>query len=1104
MTVSPNRYLYRKLAGSVLLAAVGLALLSSAAFFALELRHSSRKTANQLEQLLDTVEPTASIAAYIDNPDMGYDVLARLLRNDLIYQVHLVNHRAVDLRRSRDGASSEQVDAVRELRAPDGGDALVGRLLVTANRDYVLRETLTTALLNTGSSSVLIALTTLVVLVIVRSSLSRPLMTVSDTLHAITTGERESLAPLPSHRDDELGRLVEDINRLLDRLRERSAAEQQLLTYALNHVDDSVFVIDRDAGFRYVNEGACRGLGYRREELLAMTVFDIDPVFPRENWPRIWQEVRERGSATFETLHRTRDGRAYPVEITADAFEFEGTPYNLALTRDITERKNAEAELQRYRHHLEELVAERTSELTEAKAAAESASQAKGRFLANMSHEIRTPMNAILGLTYLLEKTELSARQRDYAEKITAAGRALLGIINDILDFSKVEAGKIVLDHAPFRLDEVLRNLAVVLSGNAQDQDNEVLFRVAPETPLDLVGDALRLEQVLINLAGNAVKFTSHGEVVVSVRPQQVEADTVTLGFSIRDTGIGIAADQLASIFDGFTQAEASTSRRFGGTGLGLAICTRLVELMGGCITVDSTPGVGSDFRFSVAFARASGPARSPPQLPDLRVLVVDDHPTAREVMAEMVESLGWHAELAETGEKALVRLADRHRPGCDLVLLDWRLPGISGGETARRIRQFPADRRPWVIVVTAHGRDAAAEVGELPDGFLTKPATASMLLDAVADITGGRAVRPCPQATGRRLAGLRVLLAEDNPINQQVAREILEAEGASVEVAGHGGEAVARVCRAQPLYDAVLMDVQMPEVDGHQATRELRAQGYRALPIIAMTANAMASDREECLASGMDDHVAKPIDVEQLVATLARHCGLAEPAGPAAAGVVAEEIAGGAAEPAEGIVELDAALLRMGGERGLYGRICRQFVQDQAEAPGLIRQQLAQGRRPDARRLAHTLKGLAATVGATGLARSTAELEQAIDAGAAETVLSERLAEVGRDLAQALPELERLADEFDPPAGAIERPAEIDVAALMAGLETLARLLADNDLAAADCLESFAGGFPEAAGERVAALRAALGRLDLPAARTECGALRQWLGSAGGVGAEP
>lgn len=1099
MKSSPQRYLHSRLASAVLLAALGLALVSSALFFALELERSTRKIANQLEQLLDTVEPTAAIAAYIDNPEMGADVVARLLRNDLVYQVRLQNQLTVDLQRSRDGQATDDVDAVRELRAPDGANLRIGRLSVTADHGHIRRETLSTALLSAGSSTVLIVLTTLVVLVIVRSSLTRPLMTVCDALHAITMGEQDSLPPLPRNRGDELGRLVEDINRLLERLRERSAAEQALLSYALNHVDDSVFVINRDAGFSFVNEGAARALGYSREELLALTVFDIDPVFPKETWPAIWQEIRERGKTTFETLHKTRDGRAYPVEITTDAFEFEGTPYNLALARDITSRKESEAELARHRHHLEELVDERTAELTEAKALAESASQAKGRFLANMSHEIRTPMNAILGLTHLLGNTDLTARQRDYAEKITAAGRALLGIINDILDFSKVEAGKVLLERAPFRLDEVMRNLAVVLSGNAQDKDNEVLYRIAPETPMELVGDALRLQQVLINLVGNAVKFTSHGEVVVSVSPAQVQAETVTLDFSIRDTGIGIPPDQLVRIFDGFTQAEASTSRRFGGTGLGLAISTGLVELMGGRLTVESTPGVGSDFRFSLPFDRAEVPVRVPTRVPDLRVLVVDDHPTAREVLAEMVESLGWCAELAETGEKALVRLADPRRPACDLVLLDWRLPGLSGAETARRIRQIPAGKQPMVILVTAHSREAVAEAGDLPDGFMTKPATASMLLDTVAEITGGRAVRPAASETGRRrLAGLRILLAEDNAINQQVAREILEAEGASVEVANHGGEAVERVGRMQPPYDAVLMDVQMPEVDGYQATRELRGLGYKDLPIIAMTANAMASDREDCLAAGMNDHVAKPIDVQQLVATLARHCGLADPDQAGGGGTVGDAPVAGCAGPVGGIIELEPGLERMGGNRELYGRICRQFIAEQSDVPRLIGQCLARGERSEARRLAHTLKGLAATLGAVALARSAAALEAALAGGGSPAPAAE-LDRVAAGLVQVVPQLQQLADQYAPSAVASSGSAGSHLAV---ALETLAGLLAEGSPDAAAFLETFADGVPAAAGEHLSALRGALVHLDLAAAQAACGALRRWVGDrTGGAG---
>ncbi|NJD08080.1 MAG: PAS domain S-box protein, partial [Methylococcaceae bacterium] len=362
----------RRLAVTVLLAALVLDLISALAFFAMEFQRHQQQAASQLQQLLDTVEQTAAVAASLDNAEMGAEVMERLLRNDAVFQVRLDNGRNLHSQRNRPLHDTDALAMARQLRAPNGGGAIVGTLSLSSDFDYVFRQSLATTLLGAGNSTVLIGVTVLMALVIVRRSLLWPLLRVSDTLHAVAAGEQERLPLLSRHRDDELGRLVEDINRLLDRLQERSAAQHAMLSNALNHVEESVFVIDRDAGFHYVNDGACRALGYRREELMALTVFDIDPVFPREAWLDLWQQIRASRSVTFETRHRARDGRVYPVEIIADPFEFEGISYSLALGRDITARKQAESELERYRHHLEDLVAERTAELAGAKAVAES------------------------------------------------------------------------------------------------------------------------------------------------------------------------------------------------------------------------------------------------------------------------------------------------------------------------------------------------------------------------------------------------------------------------------------------------------------------------------------------------------------------------------------------------------------------------------------------------------------------------------------------------------------------------------------------------------------------------------------------------------------
>jgi len=770
---------------------------------------------------------------------------------------------------------------------------------------------------------------------------------------------------------------------------DRRRAQEELDRF-FNLSLDMFCIVGFDGFFKRVNPSWQKVLGYSEAELFAHPYIDfIHPDDRAATGVAAGRLSDGHEISYFENRYFHKDGTIRWLLWTSTPLPQQQIIY--AAARDITEHKAVEETLATYardleqsRHALEEQtgrLAQLVKELELAKARAEEAADTKSAFLANMSHEVRTPLNGILGMTTLALQTTLSAEQQEYLDTIKSSAESLLAIVNDILDFSRIEARRLDLEHTEFDLREGVGDAAKLLALRASEKGLELACHIAADVPNELLGDVGRLRQVLLNVLGNAVKFTSTGEVVLHVDVESMTALRATLRFAVTDTGIGISADKQQQIFQAFTQADTSTTRRFGGTGLGLAIALRLVELMNGRMWVESEVGRGSAFFFTATFDRPQTATREPivdkvRALDGLRVLVVDDNATNRRILQEMLASWQMRPTVMADAESALdaLRAAATNATPFDVIVSDRQMPAVDGFMLARRVRRERAlAKTPIVMLMSVGDASEAARRGVGIDAYLTKPVKHSDLLDALATLfrvstrrpRENRAARPAVSPARR----LRILLAEDNAVNRKLVTKLLQKRGHQVDAVENGRLAVDRIMSAQPdAFDAVLMDVQMPEMGGFEATKAIReheTQSRGHVPIIALTAHAMAGDRERCLAGGMDGYLSKPIDVNDLITTV-------EQFGTRAAAKSAETTT----PNRRAVFDEQAAMAHTGGDRRLLKQVIAIFRSD---APASLRRIDSALRRHDSEALrmaAHAVKGAIATVGSPAGREAASELE--------------------------------------------------------------------------------------------------------------------------------
>ncbi len=961
---------------------------------------------------------------------------------------------------------------------------------------------------------------------LIRTFLRKPINTLNNIVTRYAEGSYDTTEDaLPYHEFLPVGKVLHQMGqKIREQLMSLQMAEEKFRTIFENAVE-GIFQATPEGRVNNANPAMATLLGYDSPDEMLNSIVDarnqlyVEPT-DRDDLIRRLKES-ETVSGFEARLYRKDHGVIWVAMNVRGIKDSSGElAYLEGFVTDISNRKRADQELIHYRDHLEELVTERTNALAEAKEQAETANAAKSDFLARMSHEIRTPLNAVTGLTNVVLNTELTEVQRDYLEKVQLASKNLLNIINDILDFSKMEAGQMGLASTIFDLDEVLEHLADLFANQIGNKDLELIFSASPQVPRQYVGDAGRLSQVLTNLIENAIKFTDQGEIVVGVKLSEGEAQgkgAIVLEFQVSDTGAGIAADVLPSLFDPFTQADSSLTRQHDGTGLGLAICHRLIELMGGRIWARSTLGKGSTFYFTVLLSiikKASHRFTAPEDFHGLKTLVVDDSASSRQMLKDLLESFKFNVSTAEDGQKALEMLsAATAEAPYQLVLMDWKMPGMDGLTAARRIRELdlkvplsvvsgsksrasslssmvdgspPTGRShsstPIIIMVTAYGQLLVHKQIDttITDGMLLKPIKPSQLFNTIMELlVPAMAARPRPRnkrdLSISPLAGGRVLVVEDSELNRDVVVALLKDFGLKVQTAENGKIAVEHLSRAGvSAYDAVLMDIQMPVMDGYEATRQIRIlettlksqedcrsgvdseAGRSRVPIIALTAHALKGEKEKCLSAGMDDYLSKPIVEDVLNRVLHKWIS---PVAHVPQSDRRSKVR--RAQDARAVLDVDAALKRLGGRTQLYRKVIQKFAPEFQNAPETIQRAMDDDDLETVRRIAHSIKGAGAGIGAMALSDAAAKLEKSSAGSAAE--LASLLKPLELEMGAALEAIQGyLASEVEPEAKTLTsgKTAESSELGTHRRLSRLEAFLSSGDMRAIAAWEEMKDSF--------------------------------------------